>query len=224
MISSETPKKPLQLPADPSIYLRRTKNDTQAKYIELTPENFLPTLQYRWKLLTPDDLRHLGNFQFEAFLYVQRAAQPEQFHRATARRIEQARVQRMAYEVANTVQFGAITSHHLDVVNARRPESAPFEVPQDNTTTQAMELDRQREALQQQQQDTEREAPATAVISVRMNGLWMPLEIDILSLRRALRLPDHDIFSRGIYHEFTPTQPTNASMDDEDHAEEMSTD
>ncbi|KAE9013458.1 hypothetical protein PR001_g15402 [Phytophthora rubi] len=110
----------------------------------------------------------------------------------------------------------------------RKPESAPFEVPQDNTTTQAMELDRQREALQQQQQDTEREAPATAVISVRLNGLWMPLEIDILSLRRALRralrLPDHDIFSRGIYHEFTPAQPTNASMDDEDHAEEMSTD
>ncbi|KAE8886927.1 hypothetical protein PF007_g21913 [Phytophthora fragariae] len=145
-----------------------------------------------------------------------------------ARRIKQARVQRMAYEVANTVQFGAITSHHLDVVNARRSESAPFEVPQDNTTTQAMELDRQREALQQQQQDTEREAPATAVISVRLNGLWMPLEIDILSLRRAirraLRLPDHDMFSRGIYHEFTPAQPTNASMDDEDHAEEMSTD
>ncbi|KAE9335885.1 hypothetical protein PF008_g13285 [Phytophthora fragariae] len=149
-----------------------------------------------------------------------------------ARRIKQARVQRMAYEVANTVQFGAITSHHLDVVNARRPESAPLEVPQDNTTTQAMELDRQREALQQQQQDTEREAPATAVISVRLNGLWMPLEIDILSLRRAirrairraLRLPDHDMFSRGIYHEFTPAQPTNASMDDEDHAEEMSTD
>ncbi|EGZ14426.1 hypothetical protein PHYSODRAFT_301481 [Phytophthora sojae] len=180
--SPNAPKTPLALPAEPSIYLRRTKNDPQAKYIELTHENFLPTLKYRWKLLTPDDLRRIGDFRFEAFLYVQRAAQPEQFHRATACRVQQARVQRMAFEVANAVQFGAITEHHLDVVNARRPESAPFEVPEDNTTAQAMELDRQREALQQQH-DAEHETPATSVIQVRMNGLWMPLEVGILSLR-----------------------------------------
>ncbi|ETP44006.1 hypothetical protein F442_09367 [Phytophthora nicotianae P10297] len=70
----------------------------------------------------------------QTFLYVQRAAQPEQFHRTTARRIEQARLQRVAYETANSIQFGEITAQHLDVVNARRPEASPFEVPADNTT------------------------------------------------------------------------------------------
>ncbi|KAF4133168.1 hypothetical protein GN958_ATG17655 [Phytophthora infestans] len=194
-------------------------SDTQAKYIELTSDNFLTTLQYRWKLLTIDDLRHIGDFRFDAFLYVKRAAQPEQFHRATARRIADARVQRIAYETANAVQFGAITSHHLDVVHARRPESTPFEVPEDNTTAQAMELDRQREALQQQEAN-EQAIPDTAIVSIRVNGLWMPLEVDILSLRRALRLTDHDLFSRGIYHEFTPTQPNNGMMNDEDHADD----
>ncbi|KAF4033765.1 hypothetical protein GN244_ATG14320 [Phytophthora infestans] len=212
-------KKPLVLPDDSSVYLRRARNDTQAKYIELTSDNFLTALQYRWKLLTTDDLRHIGDFRSEAFLYVKRAAQPEQFHRATARRIANARVQRIAFKTANAVQFEAITSHHLDVVHARRPESAPFEVPEDNTTAQAMELGRQQEALQQQEAD-EQAIPDTATVSVRFNGLWMPLEVDILSLRRALRLPGHDIFSRGIYHEFTPTQPTNGMMNDQDHADD----
>ncbi|KAE8973035.1 hypothetical protein PR002_g26326 [Phytophthora rubi] len=67
-----------------------------------------------------------------------RAAQTERFHRGTTRRIDQARVQRIADEVANAVKFGAITLYHVDVVSARRPESAPFEVPQDNTTAQAI--------------------------------------------------------------------------------------
>jgi hypothetical protein len=179
------------------------------------------TLQHRWRLLTTDDIRQLGDFRFEAFLYVQRAAQREQFHRATARRVEQARMQRMAYETANTVQFGAITSHHLDVVHARRPKSAAFEVPEDNTTAQAMELDRQREALDCLA-NAEEESQPTATIQVKFNGLWMPLEVNILSLRPALGLPDHDIFSRGIFHDFTPAQPTNGQMDDEDHAEDES--
>ncbi|KAI9986055.1 hypothetical protein PInf_024902 [Phytophthora infestans] len=147
----EAPKKPLALPEDVSIYFKRAKNDPQAKYAKLTTANFLSTLQYRWKLLTVEDLRQLGDFRFEAFLYVQRAAQPEQFHRATARRIEQARMQRVAYETANAIQFGEITAQHLDVVNARIPEASPFEVPADNTTAQAMELDRQRDLLQLQE-------------------------------------------------------------------------
>ncbi|KAF4136909.1 hypothetical protein GN958_ATG13899 [Phytophthora infestans] len=142
-------------------------------------------------------------YSSQTFLYVKRAAQPEQYYRATARRIANARVQRIAYETANAVQFGAITSHHLDVVHARRPESASFE----------------REALQQQEAD-EQAIPDTAIVSIRVNGLWMPLEVDILSLRRALRLTDHDLFSRGIYHEFTPTQPNNGMMNDEDHADD----
>ncbi|KAF4044566.1 hypothetical protein GN244_ATG03111 [Phytophthora infestans] len=68
-------------------------SNPQAKSVELTPKTDLPTLQYRWKLLTTDGLRQLGDFRFEAFLYVQRAAQPEQFRIATARRIEQTRLQ-----------------------------------------------------------------------------------------------------------------------------------
>ncbi|KAF4131309.1 hypothetical protein GN958_ATG01334 [Phytophthora infestans] len=112
----------------------------------------------------------------QTFLYVQRAAQPEQLHRATARRIEQARMQRVAYETANAIQFGEITAQHLDVVNARRPEASPFEVPADNTTAQAMELDRQRELLQPQE-NAARDATQTASVKVRLGGMWVPMEV-----------------------------------------------
>lgn len=123
----------------------------------------------------------------------------------------------MAYEASNAVQFGAIASHHLAVVHTRRQN--PFEVPEDNTTTQAIELDRQREAIQRQE-DAQEPSAQTAVVKIRLNGLWMPVEVDYLSLRRAIGLPDHDIFSRGIFHDFTSSQPTNAVMEDEDHQED----
>ncbi|KAG6953906.1 hypothetical protein JG688_00012594, partial [Phytophthora aleatoria] len=32
----------------------------------------------------------------------------------------------MAYESASAVPFEPITAHHPDIVNARRPDSAPF--------------------------------------------------------------------------------------------------
>ncbi|KAG6954263.1 hypothetical protein JG688_00012448 [Phytophthora aleatoria] len=67
---------------------------------------------------------------------------PSQFQRITARQIERARVQRMVYEAANAVSVGPITTHHLDTVHTRRPDSASFAVPDDNTTAQAMELDK----------------------------------------------------------------------------------
>ncbi|KAF4043352.1 hypothetical protein GN244_ATG04394 [Phytophthora infestans] len=93
-----------------------------------------------------------------------------------SRRIEQARMQRVAYETANAIQFGEITAQHLDVVNARRPEASPFEVPADNTTAQAMELDRQRELLQPQE-NAARDATQTASVKVRLGGMWVPMEV-----------------------------------------------
>ncbi|KAG6963144.1 hypothetical protein JG687_00006745, partial [Phytophthora cactorum] len=52
----------------------------------------------------------------------------------------------MGYEVANTVVFGPITAHYLDIVNARRPDSA-LRSSTRQTTAQAIELDKQREQV-----------------------------------------------------------------------------
>jgi hypothetical protein len=45
-------------------------------------------------------------------------------------------------------------------------------------------------------------------------------KIDVVSLRRALGLSDHDIFTTGIFHSITPRSPVNPIMLDVDHMNE----
>ncbi|KAE9299123.1 hypothetical protein PF008_g23330 [Phytophthora fragariae] len=95
--SPDALRRPIQLPENGAdMYLKKARNDSQEIYVRLSSENFAATLLHRLSLLTQNDLARLGDFRFEAFLYVERAAAPEQFHRATTQRVENARVQRMA--------------------------------------------------------------------------------------------------------------------------------
>ncbi|KAG6960677.1 hypothetical protein JG687_00008100 [Phytophthora cactorum] len=123
------------------IYLKPTKHGGQSKYGRLINDNFRAALQHQCRLATPRDKQ--SSFHLGAFLYVLSTTQPpSQFQRVTAGRIERARLQRMVYEAANAVSVGPITAHHLDTVHTRQPDSASFAVPDDNTTAQAMELDK----------------------------------------------------------------------------------
>ncbi|OWZ23612.1 hypothetical protein PHMEG_0001464 [Phytophthora megakarya] len=81
-----------------------------------------------------------------------------------------------------------------------------------------MDLDRQREDLEQQQAQADAVASAqTAVIKLLWSGVWVPVEVDVVLLRRAVWSPDHNLFPAGIFHSFTPNQPTNPNMEDEAH-------
>ena len=190
--------------------------------MKLTEENFREWLEHRWKLVPINDLRELTAFTFEIFLYVCNETAPSNFHRATASRIERARTQRAAYQAANQVSFGTITAQHLDITNARRPDDADYIVPTDNTS-QAMELDRMRtEEEAKEEEGRARSEAATATVRVKLNNSWMRtewmhVEVDILSLRRALGLPDHSLFSRGIFHDFQPVPPSQPTLQDVDH-------
>ncbi|KAF4031469.1 hypothetical protein GN244_ATG16701 [Phytophthora infestans] len=95
----------------------RSGNESQDKCMRMSAVNFVESL-------------HL-------FLYVANAAPAAtsaDFYRATEKRVQQARLQRLAHEAASAVSFGPITAHYLDMVNARRPDSATFHVPDDDTT------------------------------------------------------------------------------------------
>uniref|UniRef100_K3WAQ0 Uncharacterized protein n=1 Tax=Globisporangium ultimum (strain ATCC 200006 / CBS 805.95 / DAOM BR144) TaxID=431595 RepID=K3WAQ0_GLOUD len=59
-----------------------------------------------------------------------------------------------------------------------------------------------------------------AMITVKLNGLWIPMEVDVLLLRRAVVLPDHAIFSNGFFHLFCPNQPTVLTLENIDRREE----
>ncbi|KAL3660763.1 hypothetical protein V7S43_014166 [Phytophthora oleae] len=79
-----------------------------------------------------------------------------------------------------------------------------------------MALDQQREDIRRADEAAEGERQ-TGMVTIKMNGLWMPVEVDIISLRRAIGLPDHDIFTQGIFHQFNPAPATNSGMQDVDH-------
>ena len=102
-------------------------------------------------------------------------------------------------------------------MNARRSDNAPFEVPIDNTTRQAMALDEEEKQLENEEQTED----MVSEITVCMNGKWIPLQVDVVSLRRAVGLPDHRIFTRGIFHEFRPPEASNPTLEDEDHQTEQ---
>jgi hypothetical protein len=111
----------------------------------------------------------------------------------------------------------------LDIVNARQPDENEFSVPSDNTTLQARQLDR----MLSYQEETTRTGTysssntTTRRIKVKLSDAWMSMEVDVLSLLRALGLPDHDIFTRGILHgTFENVQPSDPNLPDVDHAEE----
>ncbi len=45
----------------------------------------------------------------------------------------------------------------------------------------------------------------------------MPIEFDKSSLRQALGLPNHDLFSQGIFHNFESVAATNPNQEDYEH-------
>ncbi len=206
----------LVLRDDQELYMKKAKNDPQDRYVKLGEDNFIATLQVRWGLLSLRDQTDAANFRFEVFLYIGNdVGASSGFHRATAARIDAAGMQRVAYQIANNVTFGPITSQHLDTTNARTADDTDFLVPDDNTTRQSIALDAMRDAIAPSQPDV-----PTAVINVNICGHWIPVTVDKLSMRRALGLPDHDIFTQGIFHNFVPPAPSNPTTRDTDHEEE----
>ncbi|EEY55103.1 uncharacterized protein PITG_19794 [Phytophthora infestans T30-4] len=106
--SGEAGKRRVELQEDLDIYLKlATPPPKQADYTKPDAGNFALSLVRRRRLLTPADKTNIGAFWFEAFLYVNSMAPPPpNFHRATQGRVEQARLQRIAHEATNVVQFG----------------------------------------------------------------------------------------------------------------------
>jgi hypothetical protein len=66
----------------------------------------------------------------------------------------------------------------------------------DSETRQARELDRLREEFKQQEEHDEEQRNEDVVhIEILLCNQWIHLPVKLSSLRRALRLPQHDIFS-----------------------------
>ncbi|KAE8979556.1 hypothetical protein PR003_g27641 [Phytophthora rubi] len=211
---------------DQNLFMKATKNARQQDFKEVTESNFWELLKRRWACITDNDILTMASselpiydqFTFEFYIYLapaQRAT--EGLRRATADRVRAAAAEIAAIQEREGRRFGPIASHHLAVHVARQPEGAPISVPNDNTTQQAIALDRAAAALSVEHDEIEEDA---VEIEVELFGAWVKVRVKRSTLRTALRLPQHDIVSRGIFHGFQPEamMPQGTDVPDSDHA------
>ena len=73
-------------------------------------------------------------------------------------------------------------------------------------------------AEQQQQETTDTDY---CEIEAYIFGAWVKIPVRVSSLRSGLRLPQHDIFTSGIFHGYTPhfAAPNGEVIIDPDHIE-----
>jgi hypothetical protein len=220
---------------DDNIYFKHSKNTPQARFKILNEASFESLVRARWAKITKADadLLVLGTlaegdfgqrvasaFLFEFFVYVTPPASNtlQSLRRATASRIAESAGAVAAF-VRNGPSLGPIATAHVVVSHARQPDDTPVRLPDDNTTRQAMALDTVIAETSRAQEA--RDAPCEiGELEIMIGGVWVKLPVRIASLRATLRLPQHDIFTHGIFHDFTPVPTDVAPQDDvldEDH-------
>ncbi|OWZ17113.1 hypothetical protein PHMEG_0008987 [Phytophthora megakarya] len=47
------------------------------------------------------------------------------------------------------------------------------------------------------------------MVKMMFNGEWIPVKVDLATLRKAIGLPNHNAFATGIFRSFTPQSPSN---------------
>ena len=115
-------------------------------------------------------------------------------------------------------QLGNIQRHHATVTNARRPDGAPVELPDDNTMRQARHLDLMAERLRERQ-EAQNEHHEWRNIRLKLNGTEVEVPVELSSLREALGLPNYPLFRDGIFHNYV--HPTLAPADDAEDTDHM---
>ena len=213
------------------LYFKKSKGAAQSQYLKLTEDNFEDMTRARWNLISTRDVNSWSNrgksvlevFFFEVFIYIQRRAAeniPTGLRRATATRIAASSRQIRNYEESTGERIGPITRQHVSIRQAMQPEGAEFEMPNDNTTRQAQFLDEQREVQAREREEGEGgedEERISKKIRIELNGTWVDVRVDVSSLRLALGLPPHDLFTNGIFNNYVHHETVGADVEDTDH-------
>ena len=214
------------------LHFKKSKGASQSQCLVLTEDNFLNKTKSRWNLISQrdvaawasDGMTALEGFVFEIFVYVQRRTGenvPSGLRRATAGRIEASARQIRQHEDRTNVRIGPITRQHVAMHQARQPEGTDFVLPSDNTTRQAQYLDQRREEAARDERgggdENQREDRTSKKIKIEINGCWVEVKVDVNSLRAALGLPQHDLFSEGMFRDCVHNETIGPDVEDTDH-------
>jgi len=210
------------------IYFKRTKTAVQSDYGEMHEANFAEWLRMRWSKITATEVTRWAEEGkspeqmevFKFFVYKPRNCRQRlsQLRRATQANMADARERLREHDIVHGIARGPIERAHLAVTNARRPEGAPLELGNDNTTTQARRLD----VMQQEMQNEDEQAAVARnneyrPITFKFNGTDMEVEVKIQSLRAALGLPLYDLFQNGVFHGY---QHETVARDEDENDDE----
>jgi len=139
------------------LFFKRTKTGNQSDFVEVNTTNLLDQLRHRWSKITPLEVTRWAQQDppktpregiiFEFFVYQPRNRSRVNIRRATHQRIEAERERVRQHAAANGLQIGPIQLQHLAVHNARNNLNPEVLIPNDATTNQAAAIDREKEAL-----------------------------------------------------------------------------
>jgi hypothetical protein len=211
-----------------SIYIKPSKNATQARFVQLTSANWKPTMEKFWKNQysynrdrpDPDP----ASIVFEFFVYgIEEITSERTIQRATQRNIALATERIQAYERSQGQEIPVLARSYAVVSDARRPgpSNRTFtqedldELANDPTFQQLSHVD---ELVRGEIGRVTQPADDFMEIPVEINGVRFPIKVDIGALKEALELPSYSLLSPGVTRGVTPPSVLrSANIEDQDH-------
>ena len=172
----------ISFPNDIVLYLKTSTNCRQTAYSRLAEDNWQCMLQ---EMLRKFRLRAATDRMLELFVYVEQEPAPQEqippqaIRRATAARVQAAATAIQEHFDANPEQPrpGLMEMRYISEHNARLPDSAPLEFPE-NALRRQLQMIESMDA-------TPAELPSTVTLRMRLNGIWIPVEINAVDIRAA---------------------------------------
>ncbi|CAO3568074.1 unnamed protein product [Mortierella alpina] len=217
-------------PVDGRPYLQPTNNTYQKNYVELTEENYSHEMEATWR----KEARRLNSITgagvtLHLYIYLQAVAEAPAATSNTIRRVTAARAQAVrpirdqAVEQNIIPAIGPVTRDHFENYVASLVPAPPLEeiaIPDTNTYRQTMYLDEERQRYDERQQArTEEERAPTRTILIEINGVEVPIKVNLQSLLSALNLPR---FNLNGMHTFQarPLRRPQGDIEDVDHMDD----
>ncbi|ETM97568.1 hypothetical protein PPTG_20219 [Phytophthora nicotianae INRA-310] len=159
-----------------------------------------------------------ADFRLMIFVYIPRPPRATTLRHATATRIEDQAPRIAQFVREHEISVGPATQRYMSVRQARLPEEASIQTPEDPTFRQLQWIDEQEAAMRTEQdrmmQDTSAEY---RVVRVIFEGTSIPLKMNVSDLRLALGLLSYPLRPPFRAPVVTSVDDPEVDMEDVDH-------
>ncbi|KAG3047609.1 hypothetical protein PC121_g19952 [Phytophthora cactorum] len=180
-----------------SVYVKPTNHAPQKDCMHVATDSTAMEAQFATIWHTAR-LRKHGHAAFVLMLYVYvsrpRAQRLTSLRRATDGRIQERLPRVAAYMREHSIEGGHASQRYAVVSQARLPNDAPVQVPDNATMRQLCFIDEQKRAMDHDQVEQQRRCDGEYhLVRVRMHGTPVPMYLNVSDLREALGLPKYSL-------------------------------